>query len=67
MTISTAKTEVLHLSKNPYQYVLLVNEATLQHMEKFKYRGVAFTSDRWLDEELDTRISKVTAVMQALH
>ena len=37
MKISTAKTEVLHLSRNPDQCVLQVNGATLKQVEKFKY------------------------------
>ena len=45
MKISTAKTEVLHLSRNPDQFVLQVNGATLKQVEKFKYLGVAF--DEW--------------------
>ena len=44
--ISTAKTEILHLSKNPDQCVLQVNGATLKQVEKFKYLGVAFTKAR---------------------
>ena len=67
MKISTAKTEVLHLSRNPDQCVLQVNGATLKQVEKFKYRGVAFTSDGRQDEELDTRIGKASVVMRALH
>ena len=67
MKISTAKTEVLHLSTNPDQCVLQVNGATLKQVEKFKYLGVAFTSDGRQDEELDTRIGKASAVMRALH
>ena len=65
MKISTAKTEVLHLSRNPDQCVLQVNGATLRQVEKFKYLGVAFTIGRQ-DEELDTRIGKASAVMRAL-
>ena len=53
MKISTAKTEVLHLSRNPDQCVLQVNGAPLKQVEKFKYLGVAFTSDGRQDEELD--------------
>ena len=67
MKISTAKTEVLHLSRNPDQCVLQVNGATLKQVEKFKYLRVAFTSDGRQDEELDTRIGKASAVMRALH
>ena len=62
-----AKTEVLHLSRNPDQCVLQVKGATLKQVEKFKYLGIAFTSDGRQDEELDTRIGKATAVMRALH
>ena len=67
MKISTAKTEVVHLSRNPDQCALQVNGATLNQVEKFKYFGVAFTSDERQDEKLDTRIGKGSAVMQALH
>ena len=67
MKISMAKTEVLHLSKNPDQCVLQVNGATLKQAEKFKNLGVAFTSDGRQDEELDTRIGKASAIMRALH
>ena len=65
--ISTAETEVLHLSRNPDQCVLQVNGATLKQLEKFKYRGVAFTNDGSQNDKLDIRIGKVCAVMQALH
>ena len=44
-----------------------MNGATLKQVEKFKYLGVAFTSDGRQDEELDTRIGKDSAVMRALH
>ena len=67
MKISTTETEILHLSTNPNQFVLLVNRATLKQVEKFECLGVAFTSDGRQDEELDTRIGKASAVMRALH
>ena len=67
MKISTAKTEVLHLSRNPDQCVVQVNAVTLKQVEKIKYLGVAFTCDGRQDEELDTRIGKASAVMRALH
>ena len=62
-----AKSEILHLSKNPDQCVLQVNGVTLKLVEKFKYLEVAFTSDEKQDEELDTRIGKASTVMRALH
>ena len=67
MKIRTTKTEVFHLSRNPDQCVLSANGATLKQVEKFKYLGVAFTSDGRQDEELDMRISKASGVMRALH
>ena len=54
MKISSAKTVVLYLSRIPDQCVLQVCEATLKQVEKFKYLGVALTSDGRQDEELDT-------------
>ena len=41
--------------------------ATLKQVEKFKYLGVAFTSDGRQDKELDSWIGKASAVMRALH
>ena len=64
--ISTAKTEVLYLSRNPDQCVLQVNGATLKQVEKVRYLGVAFTSDARQDEELDTRIGKASNASFAL-
>ena len=65
--ISTAKTEVLHLSRNPDHSVLQVSGGTLKQVEKFKYLGIAFTSDAKQDEGLVARIGKASAIMQALH
>ena len=65
--ISMAKTEVLHLSRNPDQCVLQVNGPTLKLVGKFMYLRVVFTSDERQDEEPDTRIRKASAVTVALH
>ena len=43
------------------------NGAKLKQVENVWYRGVAFMSDERQDVELDTRIGKANAVMQALH
>ena len=67
MKISTAKTEVLHLSRKPVQCSLQVDGVKLKQVEKFKYLGVTFISDGMQDEEIDIRISKASAVMHALH
>ena len=53
-----AKTEILHLSRNPDQCVLQVNGATLKQVRKFKYLGVTFMSDGSQDKKLDTGIGK---------
>ena len=47
--------------------MLELTGATLKQVEKFKYLGVAFTSDGRQDKELNTRVGKATAVMRALH
>ena len=39
--MSTAKTDVLYLLRNPDQYVLQVNGVKLKQEEKFKYFGVS--------------------------
>ena len=67
MKISTTKTEVLHLSRKPDQCSLHVDGVSLKQVEKFKYLGVAFTSDGKQDEEIDMRTGKASAVMRALH
>ena len=67
MKISTSKTEVLHLLRNPVQCSLQVSGVSLKQVKKFKYLGVAFTSDGRQDEKLDVRSGKASEVMQALH
>ena len=44
MKISTAKTEVLHLSRKPVLCSLQVGGMKLKQVEKFKYLGIAFIS-----------------------
>ena len=67
MKISTSEIEILHLLRNPVQCSLQVGDVSLKQMEKFKYLGVAFTSDGRQNKELDVRSGKASAVMQALH
>ena len=67
MKISTAKTEVMCLSKHPVQCSFQTNGITLKQTEKFKYLGVTFSSDSRQDNELDTRIEKASAVMRQLY
>ena len=44
-----------------------VGGVSLKQVEKFKYLGYAFTSDRKQDEEWDVRLGRTSVVMQALH
>ena len=67
MKISTSKTEVLHLLRNPLQCSLQVDGLSLKQMEKFKYRRVAFTSDGRQDKKLHVRLGKASDVMRDLH
>jgi len=53
--------------KNPDQCSLQVSGVSLKQLEKFEYLGLVFTSDGRQDEELDTRMGKASAVMQALY
>ena len=46
MKISSSKTEILHLSKNLAQCSLQIGGVLLKQVEKFKYLGVAFRSDK---------------------
>ena len=62
MKISTAKTEIMCLSRHSVQCSFQTNGVTLQQTEKFKYLGVTFSSDGRQDNELDTRIGKASAV-----
>ena len=47
--------------------MLQLNGATQKHIYKFKYLGVAFTSDRRQSKELGIPIGKAIAIMKALH
>ena len=67
MKISTSKTEVLHLSRNPAQCFLRVGGVSLKQTEKLKDLVVTFTNDGRQDEVLDVRSGKASAVMRALH
>jgi len=67
MKISTDKTKVLFLSRNPRQCMLRVSSSPLQQMEKLKYLGVVFTNDGKRNKEIDTRIGKANAVLRELY
>ena len=65
--ISSVKTDMLHVSRNTNQCLLQLNGATQKQVYKFKYLGVAFTSDGRQNKELDIPIGKSIAIMKALH
>ena len=54
MKNSTKMTEVLCLTRNPSQCTLQVSGITLQQVEKLKYLGVVFTSNRRWNKEINT-------------
>ena len=67
MRISTAKTEVMVLSRQPEQCALQVSGVPLRQVEKFKYLGVEFASDGRQDGEIDRRIGTASAVLRSLY
>ena len=60
MKISTAKTEIMCLSRHPVQCFFQTNGVTFQKTEKFKHFGVTLSSDDRQDNELDGRIEKAS-------
>ena len=58
---------MLHVSRNTNQRLLQQNGATPKQVYKFKYLGVAFTSDERQNKELGIPIGKAIAIMKALH
>jgi len=67
MKISTKNTEVLCLSRKPRQCMQKVSGNALQQVEKVRYIGVVFTSDRRWSEEIDARIGQTKAVLRELY
>ena len=65
--ISTAKIEIMCLSRHPVLCSFRTNGVTLQKTEKFKNLGVTFSSDSRQDDELGSCIGKASAVMRQLY
>ena len=63
MKISTAKIEIMCLSRHPVQCSFQTNEVTFKQIEKFKHLGVIFSSDGRQDNKPDTHIGKASVVM----
>jgi len=64
--ISSAKMEVLCLSRRPRQCILQVSGNMLQQLETFNYLGVVFTSDESRNKGVDTWIVKANAGLREL-
>ena len=64
--ISTVKTNMLDVSRNTNLLLLQLNGVTQKQVNKFKYLGVAFTSDGRENKELGIAIGKTIAIMKAL-
>ena len=64
MKVSTAKTEIICLSRHPVQCSLQTNGLTLKQTKKLKYLGVTFSRDGRQDNELDTHIKKASEEMR---
>ena len=58
---------MLHVSRNTNQRLLQLHGATQKQVYKFKYVGVAFTSDGRQNKELGIPIGKTIAIIKALH
>ena len=65
--ISTAKTEIMCLSRHPVQCSFQTNGVTPQQTVKFKYLEATFSSDGRQDNELDTRIEKASVIIRQLY
>ena len=66
MKISTAKNEIMCLSRHPVQYSFQTNNGvTLK--QKFKYLGVTFLSDGRQDNKLNSNFGKASAVMRQFY
>ena len=66
MKISTAKTEIVCLSRHSVQCSFQTNGVTLKQTEKFNYLGVTFSNDGRQNNELHKLIGKASEVMRQL-
>ena len=66
MRVSTSKTEVMVLSRQPENCTLHVDGVQLRQVEEFKYLGILFTSDGRQDREISRRINLAGVVLREL-
>ncbi|XP_035658037.1 uncharacterized protein LOC118403431 [Branchiostoma floridae] len=70
LTISTKKTEVLHLPAPGKPYVeptITVNNKKLNVVSRFTYLGSTLNQNANIDDEVDSRIAKASATFGRLH
>jgi hypothetical protein len=67
MKISTKKTELMAVSREPKQCNLQLNNNPLNQVSKFKYLGVQFSRDGKQDGEIDQRIGMASGVLRSLY
>ncbi len=67
MKISTKKTELMTVSREPKQCNLQLNNNPLNQVSKFKYLGVQFSSDGKQNGEIDRRIGTASGVLRSLY
>ena len=66
MKISTSKTEVMKISRDPGTLEIYVDVFKLKQVSEFKCLGSIYTADRRLDREIETRCQKANAVSYQL-
>jgi len=66
MKINNEKNEVLYFYRKARHYTLHVKNSNTLRVEKFKFPGAVFTSDRRRNE-IDTPIDKANAVVSELY
>ena len=66
MKVSTSKTEVMTLSRQPVDCTLYVKGVQLRQVEKCKYLGIMFANDGRQEREIDRRISLASAISREL-
>jgi hypothetical protein len=66
MKISTSKTEVMKISREPGTLEIYVDDFKLKQVSEFKCLGSIFTADGRLDREIETRRQKANPVSYQL-
>ena len=67
MKINANKIEVLVLSRQPGKCNMHLNGRKLKQVDRFKYLGLEYSSDRKQDGEIDPRIGMVSEIIRSLH